>query len=144
MSELKDDYNRTSDGIAVFQMQLADRAQAEGWLNKSTGDIINIPKDRLDPSHGVINVIKQHTQISIDALTTWATNNLLKNTVNQKIQNNERMKKFLLKTITKECMVDMNMKESQYTERHHCTIIMQGNYVKFRSRYHGNKRSNKA
>ena len=76
-SALKDEYNGKNNGIAVFQMQLADRAQTEGWPDKSTGDIINIPKDGLDPSNGVINVIKQHTQISIDAPTTWATNNLL-------------------------------------------------------------------
>ena len=50
-SALKDKYNGKLEGIAVFQMQLADQAQTEGWANKSTGDIINIPRDGVDPNN---------------------------------------------------------------------------------------------
>ena len=111
-SALKDKYNGKLEGIAVFQMQLADQAQTEGWANKSTGDIINIPRDGVDPNNGMVNLIKQHTQILIATLTTWETNNLIGNTVTRKMQNNENMKKCLLETITKDCIVDINIKES--------------------------------
>ena len=112
---LKDDYNGKSEGIAVFQMQLSDHALTEGWANKSAGDIINIPKDGADANNGVVNIIKNHTQIGLAALKTWAMNNLFGSVVNRKMQNNENMKKCLFATITKECMVDINLKESEYT-----------------------------
>ena len=114
-SALKDDYNGKSEGIAVFQMQLSDHALTEGWANKSAGDIINLPKDGVDPTNGVVNIIKNHTQMTVSALRTWAANNLFGNNVSRKMQNNENMKKCLFATITKECMVDINLMESEYT-----------------------------
>ena len=87
-SALKDKYNGNSKGIAVFQTQLSDHALTEGWAKYSTGDIINVPKDGADTANGDVNIIKQHTQILIAALTTWATNNLFSNNVTRKMKNN--------------------------------------------------------
>ena len=92
---LKDEYNGKSKGIAAFQMQLAEHADTEGWSNKSAGDIINIPREIVDPSNRTINIIKQHTQITVKTLTTWVTNNLFNGNVTRKMQNNENMKKCL-------------------------------------------------
>ena len=83
-SALKDKYNGKSKGIAVFQMQLSDHAITEVWANKLTGDIINMPKDGVDTANGVVNIIKQHTQILVAVLTTWATSNLFSNNVTRK------------------------------------------------------------
>ena len=93
-------------------MQLSNHALTKGWAKKSTGDIINVPKEGIDPENGVVVIIKHHTQILVAALTTWATDNLFENNVTRKMQNNENMKKCLCATITKECMVDINLKES--------------------------------
>ena len=39
----------------------------------------------------------------------------MKSTVNRRMKNNENVKKCLLTTILKRCMVDMNLKEAEYT-----------------------------
>ena len=71
---LKDEYNGKSKGIAVFQMQLSDQAQTEGWAKKYAGDIINIPKDGVDVTNGILNITKRHTQISVATITMWCSN----------------------------------------------------------------------
>ena len=78
---LKDEYDGKALGIAVFRMQLLARAKAEAWMNSNNADIINIPKDGINKSNGTINIIKEHSQISNNAIKQWATNNLVRKTL---------------------------------------------------------------
>ena len=111
---LKDEYDSSSEGIVVFQMQLTEHAKMEGWVNDSNRDIINIPKISIDPNNGVVNIIKEFAHISNDVIIIWASTNLFKTTVDRRVQNNENMKKCLNAAISKECMMDMNLKEMEY------------------------------
>ena len=86
---LKDEYDGKASGIEFFRMQLLARAKAEGWMNSTDTDIINIPKDGINKSNGTINIIKEHSQISNAAIKQWATNNLVgKTSVDRCDQNN--------------------------------------------------------
>ena len=58
-------------------MQLLAQAKAEGWMNSSDADIMNLPKDGIDKANGTINIIREYSQIKNDKIKLWAANRLV-------------------------------------------------------------------
>ena len=108
---LKDKYDGKSKDIAVFCMQLLNRCKVEGWSNVSSGDIINIPKDGVDTSNGMVNVIKQHSLISKEKIELWASNNITTGTIDRRAQNNKNISICISSTLTKKFLAAIDLME---------------------------------
>ena len=95
-------------------MQLLNRCKTEGWSNVSSGDIINIPKDEVNPSNGTVNMIKQHLQISQEKIKLWTSNNIITGTIDRRSQNNKNILICICITLTEKFLATINLKESAY------------------------------
>lgn len=119
-SSLKDEYDGTADGITVFRMQLEQKAENEGWSNGMGGDCVHIPRDGIDPSSGLVNIVKERTQVSEDAIRTWAMINVVQqsidpNMITRKAQNNKNMVETITNTLSKDCLATLGLKDERYT-----------------------------
>ena len=92
-----------------------NKAKAEGWSNKSTSDVINIPKDGANARNRTFNIIKEHTQLSKDTIDQWANSTILSGTINRQAQNNKNMNVCIIGTLTKEFLSEIDLKEALYT-----------------------------
>ena len=85
-------------------------------MNFTNADIINIPKDGIKKSNGTINIIKEHLQISNNAIKQWATNDLVgKTLVDRCDQNNENMGMCITALLSKEQLAVIYLKDSSYS-----------------------------
>lgn len=112
---LKDEYDGSAEGSAVFKMQLYSRAKTEGWSSMTTSDILNIPIDPNDLAKGTANVIKEKSKLSDEAITKWANTHIIGQPIDRRAQNNENMIQCIQHSLSKDCLAEIDLKDDEYT-----------------------------
>lgn len=68
---LDEKFDGTASKMIAFREELRDKANDHGWDGDDAVNIINIPKDGIDPSNGKLNVLDKYGQLSKGILKTF-------------------------------------------------------------------------
>lgn len=110
---LKDEFDGTSDKIAVLQEQMEGKSTDFGWNNQDTSDVINIPIDMTNPND-TRDLIQEYSQLTTNMITAWAMVHIV-GAQTRRAQNNYNLYRCLFNTLTSDTQAAISLEREKYT-----------------------------
>ncbi len=110
---LKDEFDGSSEKVAVFQEQLLAKCNDFGWNNNDTSDVVNLPLDPAVPID-TRNLVLEFAQLTVTAITAWAIANVV-NVQSCQAQNNYNMYRSLFNSLDSDTQAIMALEKGRYT-----------------------------